>query len=424
MMVSKIALAAVLTLGSASLIAEGAQAQRGGRGQPAAQPAQAAPQPGQREYNLSRAERAAIGPLQAAVQAQDNAAAAAALPAAQAAAQGADARYVVASLQLRLALATQNVPAQAQAIEAMVASGAAPPDQMAQLLNTQGALAAQGGNNQAAERAFTRLVELQPANADALVSLARVKNDLRKPQEAVTLLERAVAGRRAASQEVPEAWLKYALRLAYENQMRAETVRLSRDLVTAYPTPTNWRDSLLIFRERSQLDEGSNLDLMRLMRASQGLAGERDYYELAETLNSGGYPGEAKAVLDEGVQRRAVDAAKPTFRDLIGLVGRRITEDRGSLTAGQRSAMSAATGTPALRIGEAFFGYGRYAEAAALYQAALQKGGVDTNITNTRLGMALAMAGQRAEAEAAFRAVTGPRADLASLWLLWLSQRP
>jgi hypothetical protein len=37
--------------------------------------------------------------------------------------------------------------------------------------------------------------------------------------------------------------------------------------------------------------------------------------------------------------------------------------------------------------------------------------------------MALALAGQRAEAEAAFRSVTGPRAELASLWMLWLAQR-
>ena len=54
-------------------------------------------------------------------------------------------------------------------------------------------------------------------------------------------------------------------------------------------------------------------------------------------------------------------------------------------------------------------------------RAALQKGGQDANMVNTRLGAALALAGQRAEAEAAFRAVTGQRAELAQLWLLWLS---
>ena len=74
-----------------------------------------------------------------------------------------------------------------------------------------------------------------------------------------------------------------------------------------------------------------------------------------------------------------------------------------------------------LRIADAYFSYGQYAQAAELYRAALQKG-ADANLANTRLGAALALAGQRAEAEAAFRAVTGPRAELAQFWLLWLSQ--
>ena len=69
-----------------------------------------------------------------------------------------------------------------------------------------------------------------------------------------------------------------------------------------------------------------------------------------------------------------------------------------------------------------YYGYGQYAEAAELYRAALQKGGEDAGLVNVRLGAALALAGQRAEAEAAFRAVTGgDRAELAQLWLLWLS---
>jgi hypothetical protein len=77
-----------------------------------------------------------------------------------------------------------------------------------------------------------------------------------------------------------------------------------------------------------------------------------------------------------------------------------------------------------LRVADSLYGYGQYAEAAELYRAALQKGGVDANLANTRLGEALALAGQRAQAEAAFHAVTGPRAELAQYWLLWLSSRP
>jgi Flp pilus assembly protein TadD len=85
--------------------------------------------------------------------------------------------------------------------------------------------------------------------------------------------------------------------------------------------------------------------------------------------------------------------------------------------------MAAATGTEALKVGDAFLAQGDFAKAATLYQAALQKGSVDASLVNTRLGIALARAGQRTEADAAFRAVTGPRAEIANLWLVWLAQR-
>jgi hypothetical protein len=128
-------------------------------------------------------------------------------------------------------------------------------------------------------------------------------------------------------------------------------------------------------------------------------------------------------VLDEGVRVRQIDAARSPFREMLSLANQRIPADRADLPSSQRTALAAATGVPALRTGDAFLGYARYPEAIALYQAALQKGGVDTNVANTRLGIALALAGRRPEAEAAFRAVTGARADVAALWLLWLSQR-
>jgi predicted Zn-dependent protease len=74
-------------------------------------------------------------------------------------------------------------------------------------------------------------------------------------------------------------------------------------------------------------------------------------------------------------------------------------------------------------VAEGYYGHGEYAKAAEFYRLALQKGSVDANLVNTRLGMALAQAGRKAEAETALKAVTGPRADLAGLWLLWLNQR-
>src|SRR5688500_5250461 len=168
------ALNAALLLGGALVLA--AQPAAGQRNQ-----RQQAPQP---RFQLTKEERAAILPLQTAVAARNWPAASAALSTAQAGTRSSDGRYVVARLQLQLALETQNVPMQSQAIEAMVSSGAALPAELPALLQNQAALVAGGGNLQRTEAALSRLIELDPNNAQALSDLARVKVDLRKPTEA------------------------------------------------------------------------------------------------------------------------------------------------------------------------------------------------------------------------------------------------
>ena len=75
---------------------------------------------------------------------------------------------------------------------------------------------------------------------------------------------------------------------------------------------------------------------------------------------------------------------------------------------------------------DAYLGYGDYAKAASLYRLALQKGGsgVDADTAQLRLGIALAMSGDKAGARTAFAAVKGRRADLASFWTLYLDTPP
>lgn len=410
--VSRTALGVALALGFVSTIAM--------------QPAEAKKdkQADERQLSLTKQERAVLIPLQTAVQEKNWAAFAAALPAAQAGAQSANARYTLGRLHFDMGLATSNVPAQTQALDTMIGSGVAPATVLPQLYQNQAILAAQAGNRQKAETALTRWLELQPTNNDALLELIRIKGELRKPQEAAALLEGAIERQRAAGQAVPESWYKRGLALAFDGRMRPLSLKMSQALISAYPTPQNWRDSLLIYRDLSDknLDKGAKLDLQRLMRAAKALNGERDWYDFAMDLDDNGLPGEAKTVLEEGGRLNMVDLKKPAFASLLAKTARR-AESRAARNADKAKAMASATGTLALSTGDLFLGSGDYAEAAALYRAALAKGSVDANVANSRLGMALALAGNRAEAESAFRLVTGSRAELASYWLAWLARR-
>jgi len=431
MTISRAMLAAGLIVGTASLHAALAEAQspldslksqqRGRRQQPAQQQQQQPPTVGQ----LSREETAAVRPLYDAVHAQDWAGANAALPAAQAGVQSPYGRYIVGQLILEIGRGTQNQQVQQQAVEAMLASGGAPADVVPQLLAAQAGFALQARNFAAAEAPLTRLVELNPNDVDRIGQLAAVKIQLNKRPEALTLYRRAIQLGEANGGHAPETLYRQSLAIAYEARTTAPALELARTLVTHYPTPENWRAALGVYRDLAGESSGADLDIGRLMRAAGVLTSERDYYVYAEAANRAGLPGEVKAVLDEGFGRNIFQNAVAQARQLLTAASAQVGEDRASLARLRTQALAAAEGRVARRTGDAFYGYGQYAEAAELYRAALQKGGEDAGMVNVRLGGALAMAGRRAEAEAAFRAVTGgDRAELARFWLLWLSTRP
>jgi tetratricopeptide (TPR) repeat protein len=401
-----IARAALLTIGAAALMA----------------PVPATAQTPAHALTLARPERAALAALQAAAAGSDRAAQDTALAAARAVAQSASARYALGSIQFQLGRARGDVQMQNQAIDALVASGVPQGAELASLLAAQASRTYSAGDLRGTDALLARVVELQPNNPAVVADYAQFKARLGERPQAVTLFQRAIELQQATGQAAPESWHHRALALAFDARLAPQGLALARGLVAAYPSPVNWRDALLACRQLGTVDATLDVDIGRLLRATGALSGERDYLELARALNTAGVPGEAKAVLDEGVARGQLTATEPAVRQLVTQINPRAAAARTGLARGRTQALAATTGAPALAAGDAQFGFGNYAEAAELYRAALQKGGQDANLVNTRLGVALGLAGQRAEAEAALRAVTGPRADLAGFWLIRLSR--
>jgi tetratricopeptide (TPR) repeat protein len=190
--------------------------------------------------------------------------------------------------------------------------------------------------------------------------------------------------------------------------------------VAAYPTPANWRDSLRIYRKLKSPDETATLDLLRLARATNALSGDGDFYNYAIIASNGSSPGEARAVIDEAVAAKQIDPSKPMFKDIIANLKTKRALGRELLPQLAKEAKAGSTARLALRTGDAYYGYGDYTQAAELYRAALTKSGADANLINLHLGMALARSGDKAGATAALNAVTGPQADLAKYWLVYV----
>jgi Tfp pilus assembly protein PilF len=328
-------------------------------------------------------------------------------------------RYYAYQLQLRPAIAAKNDAMTLAALEGMIATGL---PKGAELANVTLNAARLSYNAQAYDKAntyITQSIALDANSSEAHLVLAETQNRLKKPAEAVASFQKAIALDQAAGKPVRPEVAERALAIAYNNRLPVAR-ELAFAHVKAAPTAKNWRTAIKITDQVSNLPAADKIDLFRLQRATGSFEGEGDYFPYVDALLTRGLPGEAKAVLDEAFAAKKLDSAKSTWKEMHSSAAARVAADKASLAAGEKGALTAATARPALATGDAFMSYGDYAKAAALYRAALGKSGVDTDLANLRLGIALARSGDKAGATTALNAVKGTRANVARLWLLYL----
>ena len=338
--------------------------------------------------------------------------------------KNADDAYMISMLRLNSAIALKDNAMIEKALEGALATGRLSQEDTVKFRRNLGAMALQRNDYTKALSQFEQVLALSPNDTDLLVEMGEMQYRQGQHQKAIAMLNQAIAAKSAAGQKADETWYRRALAIAYDKKLAAETVAASEALVKAYPSATNWRDVLIIFRDSGKFDDQANLDILRLMRANGSLTGERDYAEYAETASLRGYPGEAKAVLDEGIAKGALQTGKPFVKELQANVNPKIASDKASLPGLEKEAANARDGRAAAGTADAYLGYGEYAKAAALYKLALTKGGVDADTVNTRLGFALGKSGDKAGAEAALKSVSGAsRNQLAKYYLIWLGNQ-
>lgn len=393
--------------------------------------AAAAAQAGGWSPKLGKEFRNVAANLQKSIQAKDFAGAQTQLPAAEAAAQSADEKFILGQFKLQIATGTNDTAGQQRAVEEMLATNTGPAELRPQLLFYQGQFAYKANNFPAAIQALSAAQQagFAPKGADGqptqdvalLLAEAHFKSN--QVPQGLAAVDAAIKAEKAAGRKPPQDWYSRAASMAYKSKLMPEVAKWTRAQVVDYPTPENWRSAIVIYGDANRFDDQTQLDLMRLQRSAGALSGEADYYEYAQLADKVGLPGEAKTVIDEGRAKGAYNANSKAIGEISTFVGGKVAADRASLPAAEKSATAAANGRSALGTGDAYYGYGDFAKAAAMYRLALQKGGIDANTANLRLGMALARAGQAAEAKQAFAAVTsGPRAEIAQFWTLWVDQ--
>ncbi|HET9336206.1 MAG TPA: tetratricopeptide repeat protein [Sphingomicrobium sp.] len=424
MKLTRTALALALSSGmfsSAAVAQYGSQQPSPSTSQPAAQASGQAQEAGKKP-TISNSARKEIVALQTAVNAKNAAAIPAAIAAAKAKAKSKDDHYTIAQLQLKAAADANDNAAMVAGLQEVLNSGFLDASETLPLHMNLGKLQYNAKSYDAAAAAFEQVIKADPSNIEATVLLAETRSAQGRTADAVGMIQKAIATKNSAGQKADEAWYKRAVALSFNAKLPSAT-GLARDWVAAYPSPKNWRDAIRIYQTSSQLDDAALVDSMRLARATGALQGENDYFRYTNSLVTKGFPGEAKAVLDEGFAAKAIDRSRATFSQLYSAATQRAQGDRASLGAAATAAKSAADAKKAMTTAEAYYGYGDYREAAELLQLALTKSGVDKDLANLRLGMALAQAGDKAGATAALNAAGGAQSDVAKLWLTYLATK-
>ncbi len=261
-------------------------------------------------------------------------------------------------------------------------------------------------------------LKLNPGDAEIALSLAQAR-----------YLSDDFAGAKAAAEQLvasspkpAEAALLLALRSNYELKDEAGIVRSLEGLVRHYPAPKYWEDLLNSQLYRTK-DERALRALYRLMNDTNTLDKGEEFTEMGGTLVTGGYPNEAKGILERGMSSNLLQGDSKT-RAQADLDRARTGAAADAKEVGTAAAQLAAakTGTQMVAIGKLYFSAGDYANAVDAIQKGLAKGGVsDMDDANMLAGIANSRLNKAAEAQAAFDAVKAPAmADVARLWKLKL----
>lgn len=375
-----------------------------------------------------------IKPLQAAQAAMDKGdfpTAKASISEAEGLAKSPDDKYQINAIKLNLSITSKDATIQGDALRGMLDSGLTPAAQVGQFsaVVAEADLAAKNYDSaitraQAALAAGYKPEAVNVTLAQAYFGKAGTGNASAEPARTNTInglaaLKAGAAATKASGQPVPAQWYKIGVSRA----AAAKTPDLGEWANLAYqaePSGENLRTLVRIFQQANpNISTRENLDVLRLMAASGGLVVAPDYTEYAEMASRTGIYGEVKTAIDSGRSKGVLNATQGA--DFYQQSVPKIAGDKSSLPAAEADSRKAATGKIAAATADAYLGYADYAKAADLFQVALQKGGVDADEINTRLGIAKALGGDVAGAKSAFQAVRGgSRKQIAGLWLSYL----
>lgn len=363
---------------------------------------------------------------------KDAAAAKAEFPKVVAAIGNDDDRYEAGILAVNIGAGLKDLAFQEQGIDLLIASASTPTDLKREYTFRKGAIAYDSKRFADAEKNMLDAYNLGHRGNNIEFLISNTMSQQNKDVEAIAWIGKAIDASKAAG-PVNKTYLVRAAVLSSKAKNYAGAANFYKDLIIAENNPDYWHDALAFFDRSRDFNPEEALDILRLMRATDGLRFQQEYTAYLDSLSYIGvrYPAEAVSLLDEGFAKGLISRNNVTFSERYNEAKARLAEDTRTLAGTIAPAKASPKGMLASLTGDSFFSHKDYKTAKELYESALSKApvldkdGVDqTDRTRFRLAMSKTMLGDYVGAKADFDMVTGAnRKAMAEYWVVFITHR-
>jgi hypothetical protein len=225
------------------------------------------------------------------------------------------------------------------------------------------------------------------------------------------------------SRAPPEEQLQMLQGCYMRSKDTAGSARASEKLLTYYPNPQRWQETLYNVQNQRGFSDRLTLDVYRLKLATGVMKTTSDYMEATQLALGDDFTAEAKKIVDQGFSSKVLGTGGDVERQkrLADLASKRFTEGQAALDKAQAEALASHDGNDLVTLGYNLVGYGQAAKGIALMEQGIKKGGLRRpDDAKLHLGIACLQAGQKAKGLQVLKTVGGTdgAADLARLWTL------
>lgn len=265
-------------------------------------------------------------------------------------------------------------------------------------------------------------IAAEPANPDHRVMVGMALYLTPDYPGTVAFIEPWVRELEQRNETPPEVALGLWTSACDRSKDNACTLRAVEKQIAYAPSEGAWSNLYQLLIRSVPADQA--LNVLRLGNEVGALKGGDDVTEYASSALEKGFPGEAQSVMEAAIAAGKFGEpgkATPGASNLLQSAKAAAAPDRATLARQAKDAGAATSGTPEVRLGQAYLSYGQPAEAVAAIERGLARGGVkDLAEANLSLGIARLKAGDKAGAATAFDAVKGnPFVErLAGYWKL------